>query len=135
MSLAIASLIVMGTVDVTQKGIKLSKVDENTDIKILMPIVLVGGLCLANLITSIVLCKVLGKTLSTLLCLLFSFCILGVSGYLIVNIEKLDKIKVIFNKGAISASKALFYVTGAFGLLTGVLSVVVYSAKLMNKSK
>jgi hypothetical protein len=135
MLLAVASLIVMKAVNVTKDGVKLSKVGNSLDIKVFMPLVLIGGLCLANLVTCHILKHFLGNKLSSLLCLLFSFGILGVCGYLINNVEKLDRIPVVFNKGTISASKALFYITGAFALLTSIISIVVCSGKLMNKSK
>jgi hypothetical protein len=133
--LAGTSLIVMNTVNVTKNGIKLSQVGDNTDVTIFMPLVLLGCLCLANLVTCHILKHFLDKRVCSLLCLLFSLGVLGISGYLIANVEKLDKIPVVYNKDTISASKALFYVTGAFGLLTGIITVISCSGKLMNKSK
>jgi hypothetical protein len=135
MLLAGISLIIMGSVDATRDGVKLSQVGNNLNVKIFLPLVLIVSLCLANLVTCYILQYFLGKKLSALLCLLFSFSILGVSVYLIANVEKLDAIPVVYNKEAISASKALFYITGTFGLLTGIVSIVTSSGKLMNKSK
>ena len=66
MLLAGASLIVMGAVDVTQDGVKLSQIGDNIDVKVFMPLVLVGGLCLANLVTCHLLKHFLGKKLSAL---------------------------------------------------------------------